>query len=82
MISNYFNFKLLFVKQIQPLMFLFQCTWPHLERNDSKDGLKVAFLADTHLLGIRKGHWFDKLRRYYRLCESTHSYNLKYFNLY
>lgn len=28
--------------------------------------LKVMIIADTHILGWREGHWFDKLRRY--LC--------------
>lgn len=23
----------------------------------------AMFLADTHLLGSKQGHWFDKLRR-------------------
>ena len=53
---------------------LLQCQWPTLnvETNDftvtDDDGtanspLRVMALADTHLLGIREGHWFDKLRR-------------------
>jgi len=53
---------------------LLQCQWPTLsiETNDftvnDEDGtansvLHVMVLADTHLLGIREGHWFDKLRR-------------------
>ncbi|PIO57695.1 hypothetical protein TELCIR_20885, partial [Teladorsagia circumcincta] len=25
--------------------------------------LRVFFIADTHLLGDQRGHWFDKLRR-------------------
>lgn len=25
--------------------------------------IHVMLIADTHLLGPRKGHWFDKLRR-------------------
>ncbi|KAK6024434.1 Ser/Thr phosphatase family protein [Ostertagia ostertagi] len=27
--------------------------------------LRVFFISDTHLLGERQGHWFDKLRRYF-----------------
>jgi len=54
---------------------LLQCQWPTLnvETNDftleDDDGsaagsqLRVMALADTHLLGLREGHWFDKLRR-------------------
>lgn len=29
--------------------------------------IKVMFLADTHLLGSRFGHWFDKLRREWQM---------------
>jgi len=53
---------------------LLQCQWPALnvETNDftfDEDGiasseLRVMALADTHLLGSREGHWFDKLRRF------------------
>ena len=48
------------------------CTWPTLPK-DLTDGtkhsskpLKAMFIADTHILGWREGHWFDKLRRYYK----------------
>jgi len=54
---------------------LLRCQWPTLkvETNDftfdDEDGaassqLRVMALADTHLLGSREGHWFDKLRRF------------------
>lgn len=48
---------------------LIQCTWPMLdvsksEFNDfAKTSLKAMVLADTHLLGSREGHWFDRIRR-------------------
>jgi len=53
---------------------LLQCQWPTLdvETNDftvnddhstAKSPLRVMALADTHMLGTREGHWFDKLRR-------------------
>ncbi|KAL1124099.1 hypothetical protein AAG570_001869 [Ranatra chinensis] len=29
--------------------------------------VRVMLLADTHLLGSRKGHWFDKLRREWQM---------------
>ncbi|KAK0172489.1 hypothetical protein PV328_005800 [Microctonus aethiopoides] len=29
--------------------------------------VKVMFIADTHLLGSRNGHWFDKLRREWQM---------------
>ena len=31
------------------------------------DPLHAMFLADTHLLGSRNGHWFDKLRREWQM---------------
>jgi len=54
---------------------LLQCQWPALNIDtndftfDDDDGaassqLRVMALADTHLLGAREGHWFDKLRRF------------------
>ena len=50
---------------------LLQCTWPALDVKtvDSTapvgagKPLRAMFIADTHLLGWREGHWFDKLRR-------------------
>lgn len=33
----------------------------------SYDPVKVMVLADTHLLGSRNGHWFDKLRREWQM---------------
>jgi len=33
----------------------------------SKEPLKAMVLADTHLLGRRQGHWFDKLRREWQM---------------
>lgn len=48
---------------------LIQCTWPVLDSviadfpPFSSKPLKAMLLADTHLLGSREGHWFDKLRR-------------------
>ncbi|KAG5889919.1 hypothetical protein JTB14_010070 [Gonioctena quinquepunctata] len=49
----------------------FNCSWPELTKENEEetidgtnaDPVKVMVIADTHLLGSRKGHWFDKLRR-------------------
>ncbi|XP_043543680.1 metallophosphoesterase 1 isoform X3 [Chiloscyllium plagiosum] len=41
---------------------ILRCDWPPL-RGSSAPVLKALFLADTHLLGALRGHWFDKLRR-------------------
>ncbi|VVC44812.1 Hypothetical protein CINCED_3A000834 [Cinara cedri] len=32
--------------------------------------IKVMFVADTHLLGTRKGHWLDKMRREWEMRQS------------
>ena len=52
-----------------------QCRWSISDHTNSRfalsilldafenDALSVMVLADTHLLGVQRGHWFDKLRR-------------------
>lgn len=40
----------------QTLVF---CRW----QDTTKNNLNLMLIADTHLLGSRNGHWFDKLRR-------------------
>jgi hypothetical protein len=54
------------------LYYYAQCWWPQLDpskvdntvslRQDEQP-VRALLLADTHLLGSRNGHWFDKLRR-------------------
>ena len=45
--------------------------------------VQAMFLADTHLLGSRKGHWYDKLRRYNSVfCKISFIENLKNVTLY
>lgn len=34
------------------------------------ESVKAILLADTHLLGPFKGHWFDKLRREWQMYRS------------
>lgn len=51
---------------------LTECRWPSLDRNtdnnlSTSEPLYVMILADTHLLGSRDGHWFDKLRREWQM---------------
>ncbi|XP_026731357.1 metallophosphoesterase 1-like isoform X2 [Trichoplusia ni] len=48
-----------------------QCSWPTIEQphNDS-EVLKAFILADTHLLGPRKGHWLDKWRREWQMHQA------------
>jgi hypothetical protein len=53
------------------------CVWPELttppeptwtdpgdDHAPDIEPVRAMFLADTHLLGFREGHWFDRLRRY------------------
>jgi ethanolamine phosphate phosphodiesterase len=48
---------------------LLNCKWPETSENlndpsrISDHDLSLMIIADTHLLGSRQGHWFDKLRR-------------------
>ncbi|XP_041103689.1 metallophosphoesterase 1 isoform X2 [Polyodon spathula] len=52
---------------------IFQCVWPdtvpqsNKGRESSAPVLRALFLADTHLLGAIRGHWFDKLRREWQM---------------
>ncbi|KAF4528590.1 hypothetical protein B566_EDAN015810 [Ephemera danica] len=53
-----------------------KCSWPELDPSkadvsidvkSSEPPVYVMLLADTHLLGTRRGHWFDKLRREWQM---------------
>lgn len=49
-----------------------QCSWPRLKKGrlageGAVEPLKMMLLADTHLLGPKRGHWFDKLRREWQM---------------
>ena len=57
-------------------LVLWRCKWPLLPKaNQQNTGYKTGgkpvlysmFLADTHLLGSRTGHWLDKLRREWQM---------------
>ncbi len=50
-------------------LVLWQCHYPQLKDKDS-DVLNAMILADTHLLGSRNGHWFDKLRREWQMSRA------------
>ena len=70
----YITFILIYCEFIHYYVVLRSCQWPEpdsgnfgrVERKggNSNDPLHVMLLADTHLLGKRRGHWLDKLRRY------------------
>ncbi|CAH1133814.1 unnamed protein product [Ceutorhynchus assimilis] len=60
------------------LIFYFvqmNCSWPSLDPSKSDETipsstekpLKIMVLADTHLLGSKRGHWLDKLRREWQM---------------
>eukprot|EP00096_Caligus_rogercresseyi_P013497 TRINITY_DN6130_c0_g1_i1.p1 TRINITY_DN6130_c0_g1~~TRINITY_DN6130_c0_g1_i1.p1 ORF type:complete len:344 (-),score=66.63 TRINITY_DN6130_c0_g1_i1:961-1992(-) len=51
------------------IVLLGNCGYPGLKGGE-KGELKALFLADTHLLGSRNGHWFDKLRREWQMHRS------------
>ncbi|XP_035227272.1 metallophosphoesterase 1-like isoform X2 [Stegodyphus dumicola] len=68
------GFLLFFCEVLIYYIVLLQCTWPQIETNTRHSTVKAALLADTHLLGPRFGHWFDKLRRewqMYRTFQTT-----------
>lgn len=46
----------------------FQCSWPKdVVPYENRTPVKALILADTHLLGPYRGHWFDKLRREWQM---------------
>ena len=49
---------------------ILQCSWPEINIEETRrrsEPLKAMFLTDTHLLGSKDGHWFDKLRREWQM---------------
>ncbi|XP_011866752.1 PREDICTED: metallophosphoesterase 1 isoform X1 [Vollenhovia emeryi] len=70
------TFLLLFCEYLVYYVVLTQCEWPTLDprkedpalRGEATDRpVRAMFIADTHLLGSREGHWFDKLRREWQM---------------
>ncbi|VDO42023.1 unnamed protein product [Brugia timori] len=51
------------------------CSWPVLpsREHEQKEETRVMILTDIHLLGPRRGHWFDKLRREWQMHRSFQS---------
>ncbi|KYN37538.1 Metallophosphoesterase 1 [Trachymyrmex septentrionalis] len=69
-------FILFFCEYLIYYVVLIQCEWPTLDpqkddstlHGDAADKpIKAMFIADTHLLGSKEGHWFDKLRREWQM---------------
>jgi len=65
-------------------LVLLGCSWPQLSKleqdftvpipsSPNEKPFHVMFIADTHLLGSREGHWFDKLRREWQMHRSFQS---------
>lgn len=51
-------------------MFCFQCKWPKIQNENginSDQSIQAILLADVHLLGPYRGHWFDKLKREWQM---------------
>jgi len=59
---------MLFCEYLVYYIVIWQCHWPELASDRNHESkLKAFFIADTHLLGSRLGHWFDKLRREWQM---------------
>jgi len=62
---------LLYCEVLHYFVVLLQCTWPIMNTTlAAENHIKVMFIADTHLLGWRSGHWFDKLRREWQMRQA------------
>jgi len=48
-------------------LVLWKCQYPPSNHMEPKEEVTAMVLADTHLLGSRNGHWFDKLRREWQM---------------
>jgi len=55
---------LLYCEFLVYYLVLWQCQYPP---TTSTSPLRALVIADTHLLGSRKGHWWDKLRREWQM---------------
>ncbi|KAG7207583.1 hypothetical protein KM043_009207 [Ampulex compressa] len=70
-------FVVFFCEYLIYYIVLIQCGWPSLDPHKADITIKqpnieerpvyAMFIADTHLLGTRNGHWFDKLRREWQM---------------
>lgn len=64
---------LLYCEFLHYFLVLLACTWPspelqHMDPSTPTPSpyarpLRAVVLGDTHILGSKEGHWFDKLRR-------------------
>ncbi|XP_026469752.1 metallophosphoesterase 1-like, partial [Ctenocephalides felis] len=58
---------ILFNEYLIYYLIQFKCNWPNVTEQSHNQYIKALILSDTHLLGKRKGHWFDKLRREWQM---------------
>lgn len=50
------------------------CDWPcSPDGSCVRDALRLFMIADTHLLGVYRGHWLDKLKREWQMYRSYQS---------
>lgn len=67
----------IFCEYLLYYLVLIQCAWPVLEPHKTdttitestseETPVHAMFIADTHLLGSKNGHWFDKLKREWQM---------------
>ena len=69
-ISIFILSSLLYCEYVHYYVVISKCKWPNLENSNNNSELHVLAIADTHLLGRRNGHWFDKLRREWQMHRS------------
>ncbi|XP_043665973.1 metallophosphoesterase 1 [Vespula pensylvanica] len=72
-----FVFVLFFCEYFIYYIVLSQCNWPSLDPHKAVSSVdtpkldehpvRAIFISDTHLLGPKRGHWFDKLRREWQM---------------
>ncbi|XP_015173959.1 PREDICTED: metallophosphoesterase 1 [Polistes dominula] len=68
---------LFFCEYVIYYIVLSQCNWPSLDPRKAdlsvdsskfnENPVRAMFISDTHLLGPKRGHWFDKLRREWQM---------------
>lgn len=59
--------KVIFIRIEVPVQLSLPFFKSWFQTSEHPETLRVMFLADTHLLGSRQGHWFDKLRREWQM---------------
>ncbi|CAB3408758.1 unnamed protein product [Caenorhabditis bovis] len=67
MAAFFFNEYLIFFIAVS------QCQWICPQQGCTAGDLRAFMIADTHLLGKRKGHWLDKLKREWQMYRSYQS---------